>query len=110
MGAVFPKAEETDLTGLSQIAEIDLIKKLGDWPDEVVYAARSFAPHRITHYLRDLAALFHVFYDAGNNDAHLRVLSEDPADRNARLVLVSCTQTVLKNALSLLGLSAPEKM
>jgi len=105
-----PVAATTDLTVLTTEQEVDLIKKLGDWPDEVRYAADSYAPHRLTHYVRDLAGVFHTFYDAGNNEPALRVLVEDSSLRDARLVLISSVQQVLKNALGILGVSAPVRM
>ncbi|MDR3710274.1 MAG: arginine--tRNA ligase [Capsulimonadaceae bacterium] len=108
LGIAVPAA--ADLSLLTQQTEADLVKKLRDLPDEIAYAARQYEPHHITHYLRELAALFHTFYDAGNNDTALRVLCEDAAVRDARLVLVSAVRTVLRNALGVLGLSAPEKM
>jgi arginyl-tRNA synthetase len=109
-GVAVPAADRANLARLTLESEIDLIKKMGDWPEELAYAASEYAPHRVTHYIRDLAALFHAFYDAGNNDPSVRVLCEDAELRDARLVLVNATRIVLKNALSLLGLSAPEKM
>jgi len=98
------------LTGLNTEQEVDVIKKLGDWPEEVQYAASTYAPHRLTHYMRDLAGLFHTFYDAGNNEPSLRVLCEVPELRDARLVLIASVQQVLKNALEILGVSAPVRM
>jgi arginyl-tRNA synthetase len=109
-GLVIPTASNTDLTVLSSEQEIDLIKKLGDWPEEVEYAASSYAPHRLTHYLRDLAGLFHTFYDAGNNEPSQRVLCDVAELRDARLVLIKAVERVLKNALNLLGISAPVRM
>lgn len=109
-GIAVPAASSVNFNRLSLDSEVALIKKMGDWPEELAYAAGEYAPHRITHYLRDLAAIFHGFYDAGNNDPAVRVLCEDAELRDARLVLVDATRIVLANALGLLGLSAPEKM
>jgi arginyl-tRNA synthetase len=109
-GITLPKAATTSLTGLNTEQEVDVIKKLGDWPEEVQYAASTYAPHRLTHYMRDLAGLFHTFYDAGNNEPSLRVLCEVPELRDARLVLIASVQQVLKNALEILGVSAPVRM
>lgn len=109
-GIEIPAARKANLGRLTLDAEVSLIKKMGDWPDELAYAASEYAPHRITHYLRDLAAIFHAFYDAGNNNHAVRVLCEDAELRGARLVLVNAARIVLRNALAILGLSAPEKM
>lgn len=107
---VLPTTLPADLGRLTELGEIDVIKKLGDWPEELAYAAKTYSPHRVTQYLRDLAALFHTFYDAGNNDPAVRILTDDAATRNARLALIVAVRTVLRSALALLGLSAPERM
>jgi arginyl-tRNA synthetase len=99
-----------DLSRLVAPFEIDLMKRLGDFPDQVIYAADNYAPQNITTYLRELAAAFHLFYDAGNNDASLRVLGDNPDDTRARLVLVQASRIVLRNALTLLGLDSPLAM
>jgi len=84
--------------------EIALIKALIRFPEVVEGSARTLEPHRITFYLNDLAGLFHSYYNK------YKVISEDEAVTRARLFLVKCIQTVLNNALTLLGVSAPEKM
>ena len=65
-GVAVPAPADADLTLLTEETETDLIKKLGDLPGEIELAAAEYAPHRLTQYVRDLAALFHGFYDAGN--------------------------------------------
>ena len=85
--------------------EIDLLKKIGDFPQVVADAARMRAPHRVATYIQELAATFHSFYNAE------KVL--DPANRElseARLALITATRTTIANALNLIGVSAPEKM
>jgi arginyl-tRNA synthetase len=93
---------------LSHERENDLLKALAEFPDVVATAAELREPHRIARYLEDLAAAYHRFYDA------CRVLpqGEDPVtDLNrARLWLVAAARVVLANGLSLLGVSAPERM
>lgn len=103
-GVKVPSAADADLTLLEHEAEIDLIKKLAEFPDLVAEAGPSYEPHRLTRYAQDLAAIFHGFY------TECRVVSDDKALTAARLVLVDSTRTVLANALGLLGISAPEKM
>jgi arginyl-tRNA synthetase len=84
--------------------EIDLIKAITRFPEVVEGAARTLEPHRLTFYLNDLAAVFHSYYNKN------KVLSDDGALTGARLFLVRSVLTVLKNALNMLGVSAPEKM
>ena len=105
-----PAVSEADLGLLTEETETDLIKKLGDLPAEIALAASEYAPHRLVQYARDLAAVFHSFYDAGNRSPALRVVCDDPEMLKARLVLVHATQIVLRNVLGLLGLSAPDRM
>ena len=84
--------------------EIDLIKTVTRFPDVMEGAVRALEPHRLTFYLNDLAALLHSYYNKN------KVLSEDQAMSEARLYLVESVWIVLRNALKLLGVSAPERM
>ncbi|MCL6570133.1 MAG: arginine--tRNA ligase [Bacillus sp. (in: Bacteria)] len=85
--------------------EIDLLKKIGEFPLAVGEAAEKRVPHRITNYIFDLASTFHSFYNAE------KVLdAEQPERTKARLSLVRAVQITMKNALALIGVSAPEKM
>ena len=109
-GVSVPAADDADLSLLTEETETDLIKKLSELPEEIALAATEYAPQRLTQYARDLAAVFHAFYDAGNRSPALRVVCDDPELLKARLVLVHAAQIVLRNVLSLLGVSAPERM
>jgi arginyl-tRNA synthetase len=102
--------EKADLSMLTQESEVELVRKLAEYPYEVSSAARDRAPQRITQYLRDLAADFHAFYDSGNRAPELRINCVDANVRKARLALATATSTVLRNALALLGVSAPDRM
>lgn len=103
-GQATPKATEVDLTLLKEEAELNLIRKIADLPNEIAYAAEELAPYRLTRYATDLATMFHSFYDS------CRVLTDDEALKNARLVLTNTTRITLRNVLTLLGVSAPERM
>jgi arginyl-tRNA synthetase len=94
-----------DLSGIDSEKEIDLLKKLGEFPQAVSEAALKRVPHRITNYIFELASTFHSFYNAA------KVLDSDNPERTkARLALVKAVQITMKNALLLIGVSAPEKM
>jgi arginyl-tRNA synthetase len=99
-----PNASEVDLGKLSTDAERDLMRLLGRYPEVVELAANSRAPQHVVHYLRDLAAVFHAYYNAH------RVLVDDAGLRDARVMLATATQQVIRNGLGLLGVSAPDKM
>ncbi len=93
-----------DLSALGQPEEFAVIRKLGDYPEIIRRCAELMEPHHLTTYLIELAGTFHSFYQKH------RVISEDAALSRARLVLVEATRTVIKNALGLLKISAPERM
>jgi len=95
---------QTDLSPLSGARELELLGRLGDFPEIVDDAARELAPHQIAYYVRELAGEFHSYY---NSERFL--VPEAPA-RLARLALAAAVRQVLRNGLALLGVSAPEKM
>ena len=99
---VQPAPEE--LACLTTAEDILMIKLLAALPDTVDDCAVHFEPHRLTYYLSELASCFHSFYNKN------RVISEDQALTAARLFLLKRTAQTLKNALSILGISAPERM
>ena len=80
------------------------MRKMDEFAVLVAQSARDRAPFRLTHYAQDLAALFHSFYTS------CHILSEEEPVRSARLALADATRIVLALTLSLLGVSAPEKM
>jgi len=85
--------------------EVDLLKKLGEFPAAVTEAAEKRIPHRITNYINELAAALHSFYNAE------KVLDQDNLEKTkARLALMKAVQITLQNSLKLIGVSAPEKM
>ena len=93
-----------DLSLLLAPTEATLMLKLAEYPEMLQRAAAERAPHEVAFYLRDLAACLHSFYGAE------RVLVDDAALARARRALLSATAQVLRNALSLLGVSAPDTM
>lgn len=85
-------------------AETEILAKLAAYPDILVRAANAYEPHQIGNYLKELAALFHGWYNEH------KVLTEDVELTQARLLLSVNVQQVLRNGLDLLGVSAPEAM
>ncbi|MBC1308400.1 arginine--tRNA ligase [Listeria booriae] len=101
----FALSKDANLALLNSEADYDLLKVLGEFPDVVAEAAEKRIPHRIVRFLNDLAAAFHRFYNANKVlDVENKEVSE------ARLALIKATQITLRNGLTLLGVSAPEKM
>ena len=93
-----------DLALLVAPAEVALMLKLADYPDMLSRAAADLAPHDLAFYLRELAAAFHTYYAAE------RFLVDDPALARARMALLAATAQLLRNALAVLGVSAPQAM
>ena len=96
--------EAADLSLLTAPTEQALMLKLADYPEMLARAAAELAPHDLAFYLRDLSAAFHSYYAAE------RFLVDDEALARARMALLAATRQVLRNALQLLGVSAPESM
>ena len=111
--SILRQAEEQNLTATADAdfshiqseKEFDVLKKLGEFPEVVGEAALKRIPHRITNYIYELASTFHSFYNAE------KVLDLEQVEKTtARLSLIKSVQITLKNALDLIGVSAPEKM
>lgn len=93
-----------DLTRLVEDQELQQLQKLLDYPEQIETAARDLAPHQMAFYLRELAALFHSWYNS------TRFLVDDKDLQAARLALAAAVRQVLRNGLAILGVGAPEKM
>ncbi len=99
-----PGPEEADPGRLVEADELDLARSLAAFPTLVETSARSEEPHHLTFYVQELAGRFHAYYN------RTRILVEDRELTAARLVLAQAVQVVLRNALRLLGVDAPERM
>ncbi len=104
MGIDLPTISQVRLDLLEHATEIALLKQLAALPEELFIAALQREPHRLTHYILELAGLFHSFY------SHCHILGESDELRDCRLVLVQGVQTVLRKVLTILGVDAPEQM
>ena len=105
------KAQESGLSEkknhfslLNAPEELDLIRKLGSFPDMLFVCYHELDPYALMQYLHELAMVFHKFYD------QQRVIGEDKDMSCERLALANATKIVLANGLRLLGLSTPERM
>jgi len=106
-GVSIPTADSFDPTRLDLPEEIELIRKLGEFPEMIERAAADREPHHVCYYLRELAGLWNPYIQDGTRH---RVVSEDSELTGARLGLVLAVRAVLASGLDLLGLSAPERM
>ena len=103
-GIVVMPAAEAKLNTMTEASELELIKKLGEYPEMLAGAAKERAVHRVAHYVHDLAGLFHSFYN------QCRILGVDSDLQQARIALVKTVGHVIRHALGILGVSAPERM
>ena len=103
-GGEMAATHAADMSLLTSERELALAQRIGEFPEVVAEAARELSPHSVAFYLRSLAADFHSYYNAE------RILVDDEALRTARLALCAAVRQTLASGLSLLGVSAPEKM
>ncbi|OSZ71154.1 arginine--tRNA ligase [Hydrogenophaga sp. IBVHS1] len=103
-GGDLARLHAADLSALDSAPAQALMLLLAKYPAMLTDAARDFAPHDVTFYLRELAASYHSYYDAE------RILVDDERVKTARLALVAATAQVLHNGLAVLGVGAPQKM
>ncbi|WDH98860.1 arginine--tRNA ligase [Paenibacillus urinalis] len=103
-GIVIYPVRDVNLSKLTAEHEYDILRKLGEFPEEVAASANGYAPHRIIRYVYELSALFHSYYKAE------RVITDDAEQTQARLALLGAVRTVIATSLRLVGVSAPEKM
>ncbi len=103
-GIAVPIREATDVSLLDLEEEHNIIKALAKYPEVIEDAALAFEPHRLTYYLQDLAGLLHNYYFKH------RVITDDADRAGARLFFMKQVKTVIKSALGVLGVAAPERM
>jgi arginyl-tRNA synthetase len=106
-GVAMPRAELVDASRLELPEELELARKLGEFPEVVARATESRLPHHVAYYLREVAGLWNPYVQDARRH---RVLSDDRGLAHARLGLTLAVRTVLANGLLLLGMSAPERM
>ena len=96
---------------LNQEIEIDIIKKIAEWPKCLELSAYHLEPHRVPFYLYELASLFHTYWNSGNENDNLKILNENqPELQTSRLFLIKKIQLVLKSGLDILNVTAPVEM
>jgi arginyl-tRNA synthetase len=120
ISSIFRKAEEENVARpeptpelfqhLALSEETALIRLLTEFPALLEEISAALEPHRLTYYLAQVAALFHRYFNLGTKTPQYRVVAQDPLLTQARLCLAEAVRIVIANGLSLLGISAPEKM
>jgi arginyl-tRNA synthetase len=103
--------KKLNLSFLNQEIEIDIIKKIAEWPKCLELSAYHLEPHRVPFYLYELASLFHTYWNTGNENDNLKILNENnPEIQSARLFLIKKIQLVIKTGLDILNVTAPVEM
>lgn len=103
-GVALQPLDTIDWSVLQSEAEFDLLRKMGELPAEIAEAAAQYAPHRLIRYVYELSSEFHSYYKAE------RVITENADLTQARLALLAALRVVIRNVLSLVGVSAPASM
>jgi arginyl-tRNA synthetase len=98
------------LTHLAHEAELELIRKLAEWPRLVEIAAKGNEPHRVAFYLYELASDLHGLWNRGNDDASLRFIQDDTQVSTAKIALVRAVGVVICAGLGILGVTPVEEM
>ena len=90
--------------------EIEILKKISEWPRCVETSSNKLEPHRIPFYLYDLVTLFHAYWNLGNDNKEFRFVPRNGNLNNSRIILLQALAIVIKNGMSILGVSTPSKM
>ncbi len=101
---------QADLTLLDHPAELELARRIAEWPRLVEIAARGNEPHRVAFYLYDLASQFHALWNRGNDDASLRFIQDDKATAAAKIALARAAGVVISAGLGILGVTPVDEM
>jgi arginyl-tRNA synthetase len=102
---------DADLSALTDPGELDLIRRIAEWPRQVETAAAQHEPHRVTFYLYDLASVFNAHWNRGQDNPELRfVRSDDPELTRARLAVVMAVRVVISAGLAILGVAPMQEM
>ncbi len=90
--------------------EINILKKISEWPKCIEISSKKLEPHRIPVYLYELASLFHSYWNLGKDNPEKRFINENKKISNDKLVLLKLISNVVKSGMDIVGVSAPEKM
>ena len=90
--------------------EIEIMKKIAEWPKCIDISTTKLEPHRITFYLYELATLFHFYWNLGKDNKEFRFISDNKGFNSSRLLLLQALGIVIKNGMSIIGVSTPSSM
>ena len=90
--------------------EVEILKKISEWPKCIEISSNKLEPHRIPFYLYELVTLFHSYWNLGNTNEELRFIKNNKPQNTLRLVILQALALVIKNGMSILGVSTPKTM
>ena len=90
--------------------EIEIIKKISEWPRCVQISSNKLEPHRITFYLYELVTLFHSYWNLGKDNKTFRFINENNEANPSKLILLQSLSIVIRNGMNLIGVSTPSSM
>jgi len=90
--------------------ELDILKKISEWPRCIEKSSNKLEPHRIPFYLYELVTLFHAYWNLGKDDEKFRFILNNKPANNLRLAILQALALVIKNGMSILGVSTPKSM
>ena len=90
--------------------ELAILKKISEWPKCVEISSTKLEPHRISFYLYDLVTLFHSYWNLGKDNKEFRFVKDNKSSSNSRLLLLQTLGIVIKNGMSILGVTTPKSM
>ncbi len=90
--------------------EINILKKVSEWPKCVDSTSKKLEPHRIPMYLYELASLFHSYWNLGKDNPEKRFINNEKKIENNKLILLKIISNVIKNGMDIINVSVPEKM
>jgi len=92
------------------IHEIEILKKISQWPRCIDITSKKLEPHRIPIYLYQLAALFHSYWNLGKNNPEFRFINENKSVNKSKIALIKVISNIIKNGMNIIGVNTPEKM
>ena len=90
--------------------ETQIIKKISEWPKCVELSSSKLEPHRISYYLYELATLFHAYWNLGKEKNEFRFITNEKKYNSNRILILQCIAIVIKNGMSILGVTSPKSM
>jgi len=104
------KIKLNDKNSSLNVHEIEILKKISEWPRCVEISSNKLEPHRIPFYLYELVTLFHAYWNLGKDNEEFRFISRNKPNNNLRLIILQALALVIRNGMSIMGVSTPKTM